>query len=58
MNFKEYLENLTNLPLLLETVDEDPLITTIDAFDKLKMEFIKAILEDGNTYRPSEHFLS
>lgn len=58
MNFKEYLENLTNLPLLTETVDEDPLITTMDAFDKLKMEFIKAILEDGNTYRPSEHFLS
>lgn len=57
MNFKEYLENLTNLPLLTETVDEDPLITTMDTFDKLKMEFIKAILEDGNTYRPSEHFL-
>ena len=57
MNFKEYLENLTNLPLLTETVDEDPLITNQDTFDKLKMEFIKAILEDGNTYRPSEHFL-
>ena len=57
MNFKEYLENLTNLPLLTETVDEDPLITSVDAFEKLKMEFIKAILEDGNTYRPSEHFL-
>lgn len=58
MNFKEYLENLTNLPLLTETVDEDPLIPNMDAFDKLKMEFIKAILEDSNTYRPSEHFLS
>jgi len=57
MNFKEYLENLTNLPLLTETVDEDPLITSVDVFEKLKMEFIKAILEDGNTYRPSEHFL-